>query len=218
MKIQTFYTPSHSRLVAEHFRPSAERFFGQGNVTCQLVDDVPEGSYGTPEFAAFCQKRLSRYISICEEKADSLVLSDADVRFYGDVPSDLETCAAKYGHDAYFQWDGKGGHCMGFVFVRCREAFVRLCRQMQEELLGNDHLDDQQALRRLVVGQKVQASLGILPTVKYWTSGLSGHIWLPGDNLSPPKTMLMHHGNWTFGTANKLELLATVARMVGLGA
>jgi hypothetical protein len=215
VKIYAFHTPSHVRLADEHFRPSAERSFGRDNVTCQLVGDSPEGVYGTPEFVAYCRGRLRRYAEVCEEAGGPIVLSDTDVRFHGDVPSDLEAHMRVYDHDAYFQWDGPGGHCMGFVLVRRRAAFARLCRQVQGVMREHPELEDQQALRYLVVREQVRASLGILPTWKYWTAGLRGRVWSPGDPLSPPEEILMHHGNWTYGVTHKLALLAEVARLRG---
>lgn len=215
MRIHALYTPSHSRLVGEHFRPSAERSFGRENVTCQLVPEAPEGVYGTPGFVRYCQERVRRYAEICEGAGESLVLSDVDVRFYGDVPADLEEISRAGEHDAYHQWDGPGGHCMGFVFVRRPGHFARILRQVEDVIRADGSLDDQRALRYLVLRGRVQGSLGVLPSEKYWTSGLRGHTWLPGEPLSPPGDMLMHHGNWTWGVGNKLELLATVARMVG---
>jgi hypothetical protein len=214
VKIHALYTPSHSRLVEEHFLPSAAKFFGAGSVDCQLVQGAPEGSYGTPGFVSYCQQRVRRYAEVCEAAGEPLVLSDVDVRFYGDVPADLEEVARAGEHDAYHQWDGPGGHCMGFVFVRRPAHFARVLRQVEELVRVNETLDDQRALRLLVIMQSVQGSLGVLPTSKYWTSGLRGHTWLPGEPLSPPGEMLMHHGNWTHGVPNKLALLSAVAGLV----
>jgi hypothetical protein len=215
VRIHALYTPSHSRLAEEHFLPSASRFFGEGNVDCQLVGGAPEGSYGTPGFVSYCQGRLQRYVEICESADGPLVLSDVDVRFYGDVPADLEEVARVGESDAYFQWDGPGDHCMGFVFARRPRHFARVLRQIDEVVRAHPELDDQRALRYLVLRDAVQGSLGVLPTSKYWTSGLQGHVWLPGESLSPPaETLLMHHGNWTFGVPNKLDLLAAVAGLV----
>jgi hypothetical protein len=212
VKIYAFHTPSHARIVEENFRPTAAKFFGAGNVDCCLVGGVPEGSYGTPGFVSYCQGRVRRYAEVCESSDAPLVLSDVDVRFYGDVPADLEEVARAGEHDAYHQWDGPGGHCMGFVFVRRPAQFARVLRQVEEVVRADGTLDDQRALRHLVLMQRVQGSLGALPTSKYWTSGLRGHTWLPGEPLSPPvETLLMHHGNWTHGVPNKLDLLAAVA-------
>jgi hypothetical protein len=216
VRVHALYTPSHSRLVEEHFRPSAERYFGAASVTCELVPDAPEGDFGTPEFTRYCQGRLRRYVELCEGGDGPLVLSDVDVRFYGDVPTDLAEHAGRRDHDAYFQWDGKGGHCMGLVLVWRRAPFAQLLRQVAEVVRADVEIDDQQALKRVVRAGRCRASLGILPTWKYWTAGLGGHIWLPGDPLSPPvETMLTHHGNWTWGVPNKLELLAAVAKIAG---
>jgi hypothetical protein len=216
VRIHAFYTPSHARLADEHFRPTAERFFGRGNVTCELVPDSPEGVYGTPGFNRYCLGKMQRYAESCGEAGGPLVLSDVDVRFYGDIPADLrEYVQRRDPCDAYLQWDGPGGHCTGFIFVVRRAPFARLCRQVRDVMLEYPELEDQQALRLLAAGGRACASLGVLPTWKYWTAGLRGRHWSPGDPLSPPETLLMHHGNWTYGVPNKLELLAEVARLRG---
>lgn len=215
MRVHTFYTPYHARLVDEHFRPSAERHFGAANVACHLVEGSDEGDYGSPGFVRYCYDRLQRYADLCEASGEPLLLSDADVRFYGDVPADLEVHARAYAHDAYFQWDGPGGHCMGFVYARVPGAFAGLCRQVQGAMRGHPELEDQQSLRYLVARGQVRASLGVLPSPRYWTYGLGGEHWRPGDPLSPPvETLLMHHGNWTVGLPSKLAMLEAVAALV----
>jgi hypothetical protein len=217
VRIHALHTPSHARLADEHFRPTAEKFFGAANVTCELVPGSPEGAYGSPGFNQYCLGKMRRYAELCEEAGGTLVLSDVDVRFYGDVPTDLQANVRSYDHEAYLQWDGPAGHCTGFIYVVRRAPLARLFRQVLEVMLAHPELEDQQALKRLVTGGSACASLGVLPTWKYWTAGLRGRHWSPGDPLSPPETILVHHGNWTVGVPNKLELLSEVARLVGAG-
>jgi hypothetical protein len=213
MKIHAFYTPSHAPLIAEHFLPTAVRIFGENNVSCRPSTNTPQGSYGSPEFNECCLEKVHRNIKICESASDPIVLSDVDVRFYGDVPSDLKEYSEKHDHDAYFQWDGPSGHCTGFVFVRRPKPYAQLLRRVSEVMLSNPRLEDQQALKHLIVRGEHRLSFGILPTCKYWTDGTKGRAWEPGDPLRPPNELLMHHGNWTSGVDNKMRLLSAVARI-----
>lgn len=44
---------------------------------------------------------------------------------------------------------------------------------------------------------------------RFWTPGqASGGGWSPGDPLAIPGSILVHHANWTVGTANKMAQLA----------
>lgn len=215
MKVHAFYTPAHARLAEEHFLPSAIEHFGRENVDCRLLPDAPEGDYGTPGFVSYAYARLSRYAEICHGAGGPLVLSDVDVRFYGDVPSDLEPYAEGCDRDAWFQWDGPAGYCTGFAYVVDRAAFARLCRVVQVVMRTNPAMEDQQALQLVLARRLTPFSAGLLPACKYWTSGQRGRLWSPGDPLAPPPEILAHHANWTVGVPNKLAMLAEVRRLVG---
>ncbi len=214
MKIYAFYTPSHTLLAERHFIPSAERFLGASNVECLLASDQPQGEHGTRDFNLCCLEKVRQWIEICSSASEPLILSDVDIRLYGDVSLDLCEHSAKHDHDAYFQWDGPSRHCMGFVYARNPRKVAELLRQVEEVMLRHPDLEDQQSLRLLLKEDRPDISLGILPTWKYWTAGLSGREWFPGDRLRVPDGLLMHHANWTAGADRKLVQLDAVYEIV----
>jgi hypothetical protein len=48
----------------------------------------------------------------------------------------------------------------------------------------------------------------------YWTPVRSGAHWQPGNPLTPPRDIVLHHANKTIGNANKIAQLSTVERLV----
>ena len=107
-----------------------------------------------------------------------------------------------------FQNDGPGGVCKGFFVCRpsptVRDFFIRVLERMRWR--GEN---DQEATNALLRTRPNSLLITLLPEC-YWTHGRSGKIWNPGDPLSPPSHLLMHHANWTHGMTNKLALLDAV--------
>ena len=48
----------------------------------------------------------------------------------------------------------------------------------------------------------------------YWTPARTGVDWQPGNPLTPPQDIILHHANKTKGIANKIAQLSTVERLV----
>jgi hypothetical protein len=139
------------------------------------------------------------------------------------TPRCLRRLLAEYPDvDIFFQTDawknasGLGNICTGFFICKANirtRAFWTLVGECMRRLGEGDQRTSQEIIRRnVILGLKV----GYLPP-EFWGPGslqTSPARWEPGLPLAPPMDILMHHANWTVGTANKLKQLEYVASVV----
>ena len=109
MKIYACYSPSHERLVAQHFTHSLPKA-GITDRDLELKEfpqDCPTGEFDSAGFQATCLKKVEFILEALAKETEPFIFSDVDVRFYGPVVGDLLNCLGNA--DMAFQWDGADG-------------------------------------------------------------------------------------------------------------
>ncbi len=207
MNIYSCYTKSHKPLVDQHFRPSLPAEF-KGKLRLKLLPQRGSGELDTEGFGATCLRKMEFLAEACGREKAPFLFSDVDVRFYGPVVADL---TAQLGDlDMIFQWDGrhpKARECTGFFVVRPSPRTRQLIAGVIKRMRATGEYD--QDAVHWALDQDSGVKTGFL-CARYWSAGRMGKIWEPGQPCDPPANILVHHGNWTKGIANKLALLDAV--------
>jgi hypothetical protein len=206
MNLACCYTPSHEQLIDQHFKPSVEstRLIVNAKV---LPQQSVNGAFQSDGFQATCLAKVGYILEVLAANlgGDPFIFSDVDVRFYGDPTADLTQLLGN--NDIMFQDDGPAGACTGFMVMRPTPRVLEYWRKVAERMRDTNQLD-QDAANRLLETHFAPA-WGLLPE-RYWTVGMKGVGWNPGDPVAPPADLMVHHANWTVGVENKLKLLEAV--------
>ena len=209
MILYACYTKSHKSLIDQHFRPSLPAEF-KGKLRLKLLPQRGVGEFDTEGFGATCLRKMEFLAEACRTEKEPFLFSDVDVRFYGPVVADL---TAQLGDlDMIFQWDGRPSRareCTGFFVVRPSPRTRALIASVIKRMRKTGEYD--QDAMHWALDQDREVKTGFL-CARYWTCGRMSKIWEPGQPVAPPAGMLVHHGNWTKGIANKLALLDAVAQ------
>ena len=211
----TFSDPAFAEINAVHFSPSWERYHG-GKV--DLVRRRPEtefGDFGTDKFNNSFARQIACLHDIVRLYASSgrtIIWSDTDMRFYGDVLPDVEE--AVQARDLTTSRD-RGTHCTGFCAFRASFKMVRFLEDWMDlnNLGGWEYA--QLSFNELL--QRGTVYRGFFPYEEYWNFGCedSPVLWEAGMAVNPPASIKLHHANFTKGIKNKLALLQAVRDKVG---
>ena len=221
MKTYACYTETHRPLLERHFLPSLPlRGFGMAKPGTdrtlydpravelkELPQQSATGAFQSDGFQATCLAKVGYILEVLAAKlgGEPFIFSDVDVRFYGDPTADLMRLLGD--SDILFQDDGPAGACTGFMVMRPNPRVLEYWRKVSEWMRDTNQLD-QDAANRLLETHFAPA-WGLLPE-RYWTVGRKGVVWNPGDPITPPADLLVHHANWTVGIENKMKLLEAV--------
>ena len=159
-------------------------------------------------------KKLEMILNVIQN--DKLVvISDVDIQFFRPMAVDLQN--KMQGYDILFQNNAcgrstdMGDLCGGFLVVRCSAAVSRFFEATRRQLIEMSHpaIDDQVAYAN-IIGRFSELKFGLLPNT-YWTNAA---IWKPGETLSPPNDIVIHHANWVLGVDHKVKQLEEVRRII----
>jgi len=238
IKLYSFYTPSHKKMLNEYFLPSLkddyEIILEECDQQCRPATFMENGWMET------MVKKVDLIIKgIRENWGRIFIHSDVDMQFFNKTePAILKLIKNK---DMAIQRESPSGTvCPGFLAIRGNEKTLRLWRKIRDRLISNagkkndqDILNDILILENMLFPAKVLRKLNIksrsiypntygvkwtyLPDTFFSTGISSGKLWYPGDKVDIPKDIVIHHANWTEGADNKIALLNEVRSKVDLG-
>ncbi len=226
MKIKAFtlFTDSHKIFLDKYllpsfpFRSDIELNLVYRDQHCKSANFEDSGWRETMRDKATC---FVDGIGRCKED-EIFMFIDPDIQIYEDFYDDIINSIKDV--DATFQNDVIGGVNTGFFAVKNN----KVTRGFFKTVLGNlDNFEQEQELTNHLLQNihnypSINMKWNFLPD-RYWTYG---HIaaqrttktengykggWKPGDDdFDIPKNIAIHHGNWTSGIDNKIELLNLV--------
>lgn len=222
-KIYTCYSRSHEEMFRRWFLGTMRDDFDV--VARRLDQECLTAEYMADGWTETVLRKIPLILEAIDahEENGFFLFSDVDVQWFGPVQGRLRRLLAEQPNvDLFFQadaWknpDGVGNVCTGFFVckgnVRTR-AFWTLVGEIMRRVGCGDQRSAQEVLRlETILGLRV----GYLPP-EFWGPGSlqnSPSRWEPGMALVPPMDILVHHANWTVGTANKVEQLECVAGLV----
>lgn len=210
MKILACYSDSHIVFLERHFLPSIPTYTSVELVHMEQV--CPSGVYTDPLWGSMAARMLAIKASALVSHLETLFISDVDVRFYGDLASDLARMFLDTDADMLMQDDGVGGLCSG-SFAAIPGAKVADVLSDAIKLLPKHNGHDQPALNEALANHP-EVKVAKLPP-RYWSHGAAtGKQWEPGMKVDPPADIVVHQANWCIGIERKLALLDQVKRIV----
>jgi hypothetical protein len=207
-KIYSCYSPTHRRLLEEHFLPSIPSGF---DVVLRRFDQVcASGDYKSEGWGEAMKNKIGLILEAIDHESEPFIFSDVDVRFYDFGPEHLSReMSEENGNlpEIRFQNDN-GGCCSGFMFIKPCQRTKSLFQTVLEAIPRFN--DDQDALN----GHALPLLLKTESTKMIRTSLLPRRYWNIGPNWDGlvPNDITIHHGNWVVGVDNKLKVMDDVLR------
>lgn len=210
MKVYIFYTPSHRFFMDDWFMPSIKKF------NPKLLVDVKEykqtcdsATLNTAGWVETMHYKIDTIIrGVKENMGSTIIHSDIDIQFFGDVLPDIEKGLEE--NDVVFQ---KGGRtiCMGFLACKCNEKTLSFFEKVKEEMIKQDKHDEfcaKQLLNlppdlydtKLHAPKKYKNSYikwGYLPEKKFIGGKLIAESTAKGKFKPVPASTIMHHATCT---------------------
>lgn len=210
LKIYTFYTDSHKKILDEYFLPSLYKTNKDLEVKIKKFDQkCISGDYMSD---GWCETMMNKvdYIlkSINETWGDVFIHADCDIQFFGPIKEDIIKQLADF--DMVAQNDGEE-MCCGFFACRSNNKTKTLFENVKKEI--NDKYNDQQATNKLA---KNFVSYSFLDEKYYSIYRMTNKkVWdISMEIKNLPKNILVHHANWTVGIDNKIELMNIVKKVL----
>jgi hypothetical protein len=212
LKVYTFYTDSHKKLLEEYFIPT----FNETNSDLSLEvkkfeQKCSSGNYMSSGWYQIMMNKVDYILSSIDESWGKVFIhADCDIVFFGSIKEDiLQQMEEK---DIAAQNDGNE-ICCGFFACKANEKTKSLFEQVKKEM--NEKFNDQQATNKLV---KKYVSYKYL-NERYYSiyRNTNKKVWEKGVNINEkeiPKEMLVYHANWTVGVENKIELMNKVKKII----
>tara|TARA_R100000664_G_C2760120_1_gene150840 strand:+ start:8889 stop:10193 length:1305 start_codon:yes stop_codon:yes gene_type:complete len=210
----TFYTGTHKRFYDEYFFPSVTDcgWSCDDIVVTVTPQRDPEGSWGDarkPPSTGFNQTMKDKWewtIKTMEnDDSDYIIWSDPDVQYFSPFIKDLYCCLGD--NDFAGQLDCEPDTiCLGFFIFKNNDKNMRLFKHMLSDV--DKYMHDQEAFNQLK--DEYITSVSLCPK-RYYTIGYSNNrkAW-SGEDISPEKKAILHHGNWTVGVENKIKCMNLV--------
>jgi len=215
MKMYIFYTPSHVEMFEKFFLPSLTAYDNYEIISEVYEQQCESGEFMKTGWIETMHHKVDLVIrAIKENWGKVFVHADVDIQFFGPTQEIIRE--AMEGKDLVIQQDDPWGlMCAGFFACRGNEKTLKLWQIIKQVI--DEQINDQQVLNVLVRKRNDQFNIvwDYLPRTQFCGSGsFSGKYWEPGMTLQVPENILMHHGNYTYGTENKILQLKHVKEVV----
>lgn len=211
MKIYTFYTDTHKKILNEYFLSSFEKTNKDLDLIVRKFDQkCPTGKYMSDGWNKTMINKVDYILESIEETwGDVFIHSDCDVQFFGSIKNDIIDQLSDA--DIAAQADSDHHLCCGFFICRSNKKTKNLFENVRHQI--TETYNDQQAMNLLVHGY---ASYSLLNEKYYsvWMSMGQNH-WQSHMLIDKiPKNVLVHHANWTVGLENKMILMDRIKELV----
>ena len=228
IKLITFYSESHKEVYNFFLNSFTEHLLPKYELKTKLIQQISKtGDFFSEGFGLTMVKKLDWILENIDENSNEvMVFSDCDVQFFGDLIFDLKENDILFQYDGTFfdnSWypDGATGitkHpncCAGFFICKQNKKIKKFFLDIKSVLLKNmnETLHDQIVMNKLLsTGYDIK--FDILDPVLYWTVGFltNACVW-SNQEIIVPKSIIMHHANFTIGIKNKIRLLNTVKQL-----
>jgi hypothetical protein len=215
----TAYDDRFEEMYSRHFIRSFNRLDLDKDFELEVHKLSHEyGTYGDKRYNSSYRAELQAVVDILKENLGrEIVWTDVDIHMYRNPLEDMRTLLATTLPRIWCQMDSDTVFCTGFQFFICTQEVIDFFETWTVITDSKEWHTAQDSFNEAI---KLQPdSFGKLPSHRYWTVGMSGRkeVW-DGQSIltlpSPPKDIVMHHGNFTIGLENKLLLMDVIERSV----
>jgi hypothetical protein len=212
MKIYTFYTNSHKKLLVDFFIPSLFKYENCDLIIEHHTQECSSGSYMSANWNLTMKKKIKMILrGIDENPEKTFIHSDCDIKFFDKfIDTELDQL---YQYDLLCQKDGKKDLCAGFMFIKSNGKTYRLFLDILKNL--DSFKNDQDALNYYVknCNNIYNISYNFLDNKYYnlYFSSLKEKSlkWNPYTDPLPhiPNNIKVFHANWIIGVDKKIKTM-----------
>jgi len=209
IKIYTFYTDSHEKLLNDFFLPSVPDSFE--TVVRHFPQECPSGSFHGDGWMHTMRRKVEYVIEAIKDSMGSwFIHADCDIQFFGDFHDDIKSELSDF--DIVAMDDNM--LCAGFFACRATEDTLELWEEILDKLEAFSN--DQFAFNAGLIATKV-LRYKTLPRFKYFnymhTVGRDD-VWNPSKTLHITRaqldSILVHHANYTIGVEDKIKMMEII--------
>lgn len=210
MKLYTFYTDSHSRLLNNYFLPSVPKNDDIELVVEKFPQECSSGNFMEDGWKNTMIKKVEYILkSINECYGDSFIHSDCDIEFYKPITNDLKYQLEDY--DIAAMEDGPDNMCCGFFICKANNKTKQLFEHIRDNM--NNYENDQIAFNTL----KNKYITSKFLNKKYYNVSFSigMQVWNPDIAINNvDKDIILTHANYVIGIDNKCKLLDNIKKLI----
>jgi hypothetical protein len=209
MKVHTFFTDTHRVFLERYFVPSfpfepgIELVVGYGAQKCKT------GEYNTVGWRETVAQKIGFIVKALHPENEVIIYADTDIQFFGKIKDEM---ARQLGDNDICLQDDRTSLCSGLFIMRTNRRVRAVFLNVRDALKSGRFRRDQPALNYFMK-KSPDLRVGVL-SHRFWTVGLTGAEW-GGQDVLPPKDILVHHANWTRGVDNKIKLLDMIRKNYG---
>jgi hypothetical protein len=214
MKLITFYSDSHKDIYENYFLKSYNEHLSNYKLIATKIEQYsPTGQYESEGFDVTVLQKINLIIeNIDLSDNETLIYSDCDVQFFGDINYDIGENDIMFQNDYY-----DNNYCMGFFIAKQNQAVLDFFIKVRDTFIASMDgvIHDQTTVNRLFKDGYDGVKKDMLPSDRYWTVAFStnGEIWV-GQKINLPPNIAVHHANFTYGVKNKILLLEEVKKFI----
>jgi hypothetical protein len=213
MKIYTFYTNSHKKLLTDFFIPSLFKYENCDLIIENHPQECVSGQYRSLNWKLSMERKLHLIIRAIENNAEKVfIYSDCDVQFFNKFID--ENISAMFDCDILTQRDGQKDLCAGFMFIKSNNKTHNLFSTILKNYIN--FKDDQEALNYIIKQQNIDIKYNFLDSNYYnlyYALKADALKWNPYKNSLPknmPKKINIFHANWIIGINNKIKAMELI--------
>lgn len=209
-----FCTPSHEQLLNDWLLPSLQDDF---EIVAKHAPQECSGNFWSENWEKTTKKKVIHIIDTIENNMGKIMIfSDADVQFFSSV-TDIITPFFDAGYDLIIQEDFPNQWvCSGFFAQTCNEKTLSLWKKVHDYMCEHNEKSDQKSLNYVLDHLLLGDIRWTYLPLTFMNGGrlTGGSVWEPGDTVSIPRDIVIHHANFTVGIENKIEQLRLVKKVI----
>lgn len=209
MNLYTYYSNSHQDIYENYFLKTFYDNKLENNfdlIPFKVKQRSKTGNFDTEGFNTTTKDKINILLDAVHDNwNDWFIFSDSDVQFFKDFYNDI-VLRKKEDVDIIAQQDFGGTVCTGFFMAKGNERTEALFKKVYDT---SDSFNDQMALNSI---KNNFINWDLLPLDRYFSIWKlnNGDLWRGEKHFNVPKSIFVHHANYTIGIENKIELLEFV--------
>lgn len=222
INLYTFYTPSHKIFKDEWFLPTLQDEGIIVNIK-EYPQECPTGKVWEAGWQKVMLRKVDMIIEAIKINWEKVfIYADIDIQFFGPISKCIMDLIGD--KDLIIQRDTPSGTlCAGFMACRGNERTLALWQAIREYMIKKHECSDQKTLNKFLRKGIDKAGKNINPHKVIWDylpveflggGTLTGNNWSPDRSFFVPINTVVHHANWTKGSAHKTDQLRYVRKAV----
>jgi hypothetical protein len=202
MKICTFYSDSHSKLIEMSIKTFLKHC--SSDILIKKIKQTCSGDYHSEGWNSAMIQKLDYIIECLKNSIDQeiVVHSDCDILYFKNCENIIKE--ELNDNDIIFQWDSSGV-CMGFFAAKNSKRVIDFFEKIRTDL--HLHQDDQFCANAVISSTEFSDLKIAIFSNKFFTIGMNNK---QNDQIYLPKDISIFHANFVPNLKTKTLLMETV--------